>query len=275
MRRQRKLILALGALFSIGTLGIKALAQDHDPGLVIDIIELSNAQRRANGLPELRPSGTLMSTAQYHSDDQSNRNYIGHNTPEGVTPRDRMLRSGYDANTYTGENIYNGYGSDAYTSPTAAVNWWMNSPGHRANILDPRYTEIGVGLAITTATGMHIYVQNFGSAATSGAGGWGAIAYSPSQGVYGVASAKASATDAAAGAMQSCSGIADDCVATVSYRVGCGVVKRDPVTGAWGAAQAGGSGMPAINAAGGLARRRCVEAGGQACNDLVVATCSR
>jgi uncharacterized protein YkwD len=265
----------VGLVVVISGLVRQAHAQGLNPEFVQQVVELTNAQRRANGLPGVRASGILAQTAQYHAEDQSRRNYIGHDSPEGVTPRDRILRAGYDPNTFTSENIYNGGGSPTYTDPSAAVNWWMNSPGHRASILNPQFTEIGVGLAITEATGMHIYVQNFGSASTSAPGGWGAIAYSPSTGLYGASHGRGSAGDAEAAAVQMCTNGASDCTVAVSYRQGCGVVKRDPATGIWGSGQAGGNGMPAINAAGMQARGYCLQAGGQWCNELVAATCSR
>lgn len=252
-----------------------ARAQDHNPDFVQKVVDLTNAQRRANGLPELRVSGFLAQSAGSHADDMEKRNYFQHNSPEGLTPRDRMLGMGYDPNTFTGENIYNGFGSDSFTSPDAAVTWWMASPGHRANILKAEYTEIGIGLAINPANGKHIYVQNFGSAPVTGAGGWGAIAYSAKLGLAGTAAGRASSSDALAAAMAQCSGAAEDCTLALSFRNGCGVVKRDPATGVWGAGLAGGNGMPARNAAGAQARQRCVAAGGSNCNELVIATCSQ
>jgi uncharacterized protein YkwD len=265
----------IAATLALVTFASLAKAQEHNPDFVDRVVELTNAERRANGLPELRVSGYLVQSAQSHADDQSRRNYVAHDTPEGMTPRDRILAVGYDSQSYTGENLYNWFGDPTKITPQAAVAWWMNSPGHRANILDARYTEIGVGLAITVANGMHIYVQNFGSSPTTGVGGWGAIAYSASTSAYGAASGRDSAADALSAAMQMCSSNAEDCVLAMSYRKGCGVVKRDPSTGAWGAGMAGGDGMPARNAAGAQARARCVRAGGSSCNELVVATCSR
>lgn len=262
------------ALVAAALSSTAALAQEHNLEFVQKVVDLTNAERRANGLPELRVSGYLAQSAQSHADDMARRNYFAHNSPEGVAPRDRMLAVGYDPQTFTGENIYYYYGNQVGIQPEAAVAWWMNSPGHRANILDARYTEIGVGLAITTADGKHIYVQNFGSADTSGAGAWGAIAYSAATTAYGSAAGKATSGEALAAAMTQCSSVAEDCVLALSYRKGCGVVKRDPATGVWGAGVAGGQGMPAINAAGMQSRLRCVAAGGQECNSLVVATCS-
>ncbi len=267
-----QILIALTVLSSF--LAVDAYAQEHDPAFVQKVVDLTNAERRANGVRELRVSGFLQQAAQIHADDQSRRNYFGHNSPEGLTPRDRILALGYEAQSTTGENIYNGFGSTSYTSPEAALTAWMASPGHRANILNPIYTELGVGLAITVADGKHIYVQNFGSAAVNGDGSWGAIAYSPKLGAAIASKDKASAAAALAEAMSLCSNASDDCTLALSYRKGCGVVKRDPSTGAWGAGLAGGNGMPAINAAGMQARQRCVQSGGQDCNELILASCS-
>lgn len=93
----------------------------------------------------------------------------------------------------------------------------------------------------------------------------GAIAYSASTALDGAVSARATESDARAAALQMCSSFAGDCVDAVSYRHGCGVVKRDPATGGWGAGQAAGNGMPAINAAGSIARVYCVQGGSQGC----------
>lgn len=261
-------------LLVLSLLAAPAALAEMDPSVVHKIIDLTNAQRRAAGVPELRVSGFLQQAAQSHADDQARRNYDAHNSPEGMTPRDRMLAVGYDANTTTGENIYNGWGSNDFTSPEAAVNWWMNSPGHRANMLNPVYTEIGVGMSVAGTNAKHRYVQNFGSASLSGNGGWGAIAYSAVTGAAGQAAGKATAAEALAAAMAQCTGVAEDCVLALSYRNGCGVVKKD-ASGAWGAGLAGGHGMPAINAAGMQSRQRCLQSGGSTCNELVVAACSR
>ena len=67
------------------------------------------------------------------------RNFFAHNTPDGQTPFDRMKAAGI---TYSsaGENIAAGQ-----SSPQNVMDSWMNSPGHRANILDPDFTEMGIG----------------------------------------------------------------------------------------------------------------------------------
>jgi uncharacterized protein YkwD len=271
-----KTITTRGVFLFLAHLPLATLAQAQDTNLefVQKVVDLVNAERAANNLPALRVSGYLAQSAQSHADDQSRRNYVAHNTPEGITPRDRILAVGYDANTSTGENLYYYYGDQVGIQPEAAVTWWMNSPGHRANILNSAYTEIGVGLAITVANGKYIYVQNFGSAPVTGSGAWGALAYSPSTGVYGAAKNKATSADAGSAAMQQCSSVAQDCTLALNFFKGCGVIKREPGATIWGAGSAGGKGMPGINAAGAQARARCVQSGGQNCNELIVATCA-
>ncbi len=124
------------------------------------IVELTNEQRRLHGLASLAPVTSLDNAAQAHADDQAARNYIAHVTPEGVTVTERVRKAGY---TGIGgwENLYGGGGSK-YGTAEAAVKGWMESPGHRENILNSQITEIGVGLA-TDASGRNIYVQNFGA----------------------------------------------------------------------------------------------------------------
>jgi uncharacterized protein YkwD len=138
-------------------------AQEALPDFTQRVVDLVNAERASAGLPALRVSWILTQTAQGHAEDQLARDYLAHNSPEGVTPRDRILAAGYDPDSWTGENIYNAWGNEEIVQPEAAMQWWMNSSGHRANILKPEYTEIGVGVAWRGSDGMHVYVQNFGT----------------------------------------------------------------------------------------------------------------
>lgn len=123
------------------------------------VIDLTNEQRRRYGLTELEEASALTWAAQAHASDQIRRGYFDHTTPEGVTVATRVRRAGYDGRGGW-ENLYSGWGGRTGT-PEAAVRSWMNSPGHRANILDPRVEEIGVGIAVDKS-GKAVYVQNFG-----------------------------------------------------------------------------------------------------------------
>jgi len=105
------------------------------------VIELINTERVNAGLPVLNPQGQLVSAAQLHSADMGCNNYFSHTGLDGSDVGSRVQRQGYNWST-VGENIAAGY-----SSPTDVVAGWMNSPGHKANILSADYTEIGVGYA--------------------------------------------------------------------------------------------------------------------------------
>ncbi|WP_165368304.1 CAP domain-containing protein [Phytoactinopolyspora endophytica] len=105
------------------------------------VVELTNAERQANGCDvDLRPDERLDEAAQGHSVDMAERNYMSHTSPEGEGPGDRAEAAGYPR--WSGENIAMGY-----ATAEAVVDGWMNSEGHRANILNCDSAAIGVGVA--------------------------------------------------------------------------------------------------------------------------------
>ena len=113
-----------------------------------EVLELVNQHRAAGancGGEDKPPVGALtmdpalQCAARVHSLDMVDRGYFAHDTPEGVTPWDRIESAGYDASA-RGENIAAGY-----PTPAAVVDGWMNSPGHCNNIMSGGSNEIGVG----------------------------------------------------------------------------------------------------------------------------------
>jgi hypothetical protein len=104
------------------------------------LIETNN-QRAANGLGALAVNSQLNQAAQSKANDMAARDYWSHNTPEGNTPWTFFTAAGYEYQA-AGENL--AYGFD--TTPNT-VTAWMNSPGHRANILNTSYKEVGFGIA--------------------------------------------------------------------------------------------------------------------------------
>lgn len=104
------------------------------------VIELTNDARRQAGCPALVHNDKLRQAAYLHSKDMSDNDYFSHSGLDGSSPGDRMSRQGYRFRSWA-ENIAWGY-----RSPEAVVEGWMNSAGHRANILNCGLTEIGVGL---------------------------------------------------------------------------------------------------------------------------------
>jgi len=103
------------------------------------VIDLTNEQRRKNGLPNLQPDTALSNVAQEKSNDMQAKNYFSHTSPTYGSPFDMMRDFGVSYST-AGENIAMGQ-----RSAEEVVNAWMNSEGHRKNILSPNYTHIGVG----------------------------------------------------------------------------------------------------------------------------------
>lgn len=103
------------------------------------VVELVNEIRRDNGLSELKINTELCTVARAKSQDMKDKNYFSHTSPTYGSPFDMMKTFGISYRT-AGENIAMGY-----STPEAVVNAWMNSEGHRANILKASYKEIGVG----------------------------------------------------------------------------------------------------------------------------------
>ena len=84
----------------------------------------------------------------------ANLNYFYHNSPTYGSPFDMMAKFGISYRT-AGENS-----AEGQSSPAEVMNGWMNSPGHRRNILDPNFTQIGIGIA-KNAQGRYIWTQQF------------------------------------------------------------------------------------------------------------------
>ncbi len=110
-----------------------------DASYAQQVTNLVNEQRAANGLAPLTLSSDLSRVAQAKSQDMHDNNYFDHNSPTYGSPFDMMKAFGISYRS-AGENIAMGY-----ATPEAVVNAWMNSPGHRANILNSSYSQIGVG----------------------------------------------------------------------------------------------------------------------------------
>ena len=104
-----------------------------------EVARLVNAERAKYGLPALTYSSALAAGAKEKSADMAKNGYFSHTSPTYGSPFDRMKSRGISYRA-AGENIAMGY-----RTPEAVVQAWMDSPGHRANILSGKFTEIGVG----------------------------------------------------------------------------------------------------------------------------------
>ena len=123
--------------------------QDNLSEIRAAILCLHNQIRAENGLPSLRENKKLRKAALGHSRDMVKDRYFEHTTPEGVTMVDRILRAKYvreDQGWALGENL--AWGTGSYGTPRGAVEAWMDSPGHRANILKRTFREMGVGVVL-------------------------------------------------------------------------------------------------------------------------------
>ncbi len=116
------------------------------------ILNLVNAERANAGCGALTLNGPLNNAADAHSEDMYVNNYFDHTGLDGSKPWDRAARAGYGS-SFIGENIAAGYGS-----AEAVMNGWMNSSGHRANILNCSYNHLGVG----HSSGGNYWTQLFG-----------------------------------------------------------------------------------------------------------------
>ncbi len=105
-----------------------------------------NEERSKNGLAPLSYNGTMEYYARIKSQDMGDRGYFDHNNPEGELITAQMQRDGVSYSSW-GENIaYIGGVSDATTLANQFMTNWMNSSGHRANILSSNFTSIGIGV---------------------------------------------------------------------------------------------------------------------------------
>lgn len=105
------------------------------------VVELVNAERRKAGCGPVTANDKLTTAGQRHSEDMAARQEMTHTGSDGSDAGDRIARTGYQANGWA-ENV-----AYYYSTPERVMKAWMNSRGHRENILNCYYQEIGVGLA--------------------------------------------------------------------------------------------------------------------------------
>ena len=122
-----------GQILSIPTVDAQQTSYEKE------VVRLVNEARRNNGIGELTYNWELSRVARYKSQDMRDNSYFSHTSPTYGSPF-KMIKSFGISYKTAGENIARGQ-----ASPSAVVNAWMSSPGHRANILNPSFTEIGVG----------------------------------------------------------------------------------------------------------------------------------
>jgi uncharacterized protein YkwD len=165
MPKSGKCAVALALLLTLN-LGLpQAWAWEHIDylkDLEREVFDLTNEVRQDHHLMPLIQDTTLIDIARAHSDDMLERNYFSHISLDGKSIKDRVAPAYSRSLSQAGENIWGGHGYDYSDSTLMArliVDSWMSSPGHRANILNPNYNYVGVGVS---AMGKEIRAtQNF------------------------------------------------------------------------------------------------------------------
>jgi uncharacterized protein YkwD len=136
----------------------KTTSLDGDTNFEDTVLTLVNQERATAGCAKLTKDSRLVKAARAHSADMAARNYFDHTTPEGVTFDKRITNAGYRFSR-AAENIAAGQ-----SSPASVMDAWMNSSGHRANILSPNVKELGVGKGYNAASTYKTYwVTDFGA----------------------------------------------------------------------------------------------------------------
>ncbi|MFJ4366306.1 CAP domain-containing protein [Streptomyces chartreusis] len=133
----------------------RPLAPGDLPRTAAEVVDLTNRERARAGLRPLAADPALSAAAQSYSADMAARAFYSHTSPEGTQPWDRAAAAGSRMRAI-GENIACGQ-----RSPAEVVEGWMNSPGHRANILKRDFTHIGIGFAGGGPAGTY-WTQLFG-----------------------------------------------------------------------------------------------------------------
>lgn len=124
-------------------------AADNVPRLQAATLCLLNGERADRALPPFRVSAPLSRAAGDHASDMVAKSYFAHKGADGSEIRGRIQATGYlpaNRRWVIGENL--AWGTGALATPKAIVNAWMNSSGHRANVLHAEYREIGFGIVI-------------------------------------------------------------------------------------------------------------------------------
>ena len=135
-----------------------ATATPQELAMEDSVHSLINAERSANGVAPLTHDAALRRVARAHSQDMIRRNFFSHTNPDGLSPFDRMTMD-FIEYVAAGENIAWNVG---YQDPDRrVVDGWMNSAGHRANILNATFTHAGLGVARRTTDGAWYFTQLF------------------------------------------------------------------------------------------------------------------
>jgi len=130
--------------------GVKYLEKVEDL-----VFEMTNQHRRAKGIAPLSQDAELRDVARAYSNDMLMRRFFDHTTPDGVSFHERISSNYHHWVRSIGENIWSAWGyktSNALSLAKEIVDDWLSSPGHRAILLDPDFTHLGVGVSARDGT---------------------------------------------------------------------------------------------------------------------------
>lgn len=144
-----------------GATGVGAVPVLTAADLEEQLFEAINQERAAHGLAPLRRAADLNAVAREHSRDMLVRNYFGHRTPEGAGLKDRVERGHVTNWRRIAENISSSRSCARFDAVRMAIEGWMNSPGHRQNILDRQLQETGIGVAMDAEGKLYYITQVF------------------------------------------------------------------------------------------------------------------
>lgn len=131
------------------------------PPIVTELYQLINEERAKLGIPPLEFSPVLARVAQEHSDEMAKHDFFGHNSLNGLTFVNRIRNAGYNF-TAASENLFAGNGP--YDDASYVINTWLRSTSHRENMLNPIYTEVGIGYQVNPASTYGAYfTADFGT----------------------------------------------------------------------------------------------------------------
>jgi uncharacterized protein YkwD len=151
-------VLAAGLSLALALPAQACIVPENASALQAEVLANLNAERKANGLSPFKISAKLDKAAQGHACDNAARRSISHDSSDGGTLKTRLRKVGYKYRA-AAENTGRGFGTG-----TRAVEWWMNSPHHRDNILFPRVRDVGIGIALSDAPDNKLHwVINFGA----------------------------------------------------------------------------------------------------------------
>lgn len=136
----------------------RSISDQVKSGYEKQLFDLANVFRAENGLNTLSWNEQAAAAAAKHSQDMAKRNFFDHTNPDGKTPADRLADNGAGAYRTLGENI-----SAGYSTPIDAHFGWVNSQGHRNNLLNANFTTLGAGVASGLSSSNYdiYYTQNF------------------------------------------------------------------------------------------------------------------